>query len=123
MVNLSVGLGYVHHGLKRQADNRQYLIMQGIAAIFEYADTRSLSVSQVVRREVSFTLARVFHMLGLNHLAHKGYLQALNGLNVSSSEARYSDIRVGAAFNEYILLSVSQDRYSIEDILSQYLYL
>ncbi|TDZ23024.1 Transcription factor tau subunit sfc4 [Colletotrichum orbiculare MAFF 240422] len=29
MISLSVGLGYIHHALKRQADNRQYLIMQG----------------------------------------------------------------------------------------------
>ncbi|KAH6661637.1 hypothetical protein F5X68DRAFT_162044 [Plectosphaerella plurivora] len=123
MVNLSVGLGYVHHGLKRQADNRQYLIMQGMAAIFEYADIRAMSASDAVRREVSFTVARVFHMLGLHHLAHSRYLEALDGLSASSSSPGCSDIRVGAAFNEYILLSVSQDPETIEEVLSRYLYL
>jgi hypothetical protein len=62
-------------------------------------------------------------MLGLHHLAHEGYLKALDGLTVADPVPGFSDIRVGAAFNEYILLSVSQDPRTMEDVLTRYLYL
>ncbi|KAK7393974.1 transcription factor TFIIIC subunit tfc4, partial [Neonectria punicea] len=38
MVNLSLGLAYVHYGLKRQSTNRQYLLLQGQSFLSQYAD-------------------------------------------------------------------------------------
>lgn len=39
VITLSLGLGYIHYGLKRQAVNRQYLILQGLAFLQEYYES------------------------------------------------------------------------------------
>lgn len=117
MVNLSVGLGYVHHGFKRQADNRQYLIMQGLACIFDYAKARSVQ-SESERREARYTVARVFHMLGLHHLAHEGYSRVLNELPPPTGEPGDQDTVLNAAFNQYVLLMTAGDGRGVEtDVL------
>ncbi|XP_044718027.1 transcription factor tau subunit sfc4 [Hirsutella rhossiliensis] len=38
MINLSLGLAYVHYGLKRQSANRQYLLLQGQAFLSRYLE-------------------------------------------------------------------------------------
>lgn len=120
MVNLSVGLGYIHHGLKRQAENRQYLIMQGLASVFEYsrASLPSESLEPAELREINFTVARAFHMLGLQHLAHNSYSKVLSstaGLPVDTPGD--GDTMVATLFNEYILLVTGRDLVALESLL------
>ncbi|KAI5300898.1 transcription factor TFIIIC subunit tfc4, partial [Ascosphaera atra] len=74
---LSIGLGYIHHSLKRQSDNRHYLIMQGLAFMNEYRRVLSGSTVLQKRQEVEFNFARVWQMLGLAHLAVEGYKKCL----------------------------------------------
>ncbi|EEP81788.1 conserved hypothetical protein [Uncinocarpus reesii 1704] len=76
-VLLSVGLSYIHHSLKRQADNRHYLVMQGLSFMQEYRRVREVSSVPQERQEVEFNSARVWHMLGLAHLAVKDYEKCL----------------------------------------------
>ncbi|KAK1659350.1 RNA polymerase III transcription factor tfiiic [Colletotrichum godetiae] len=107
MISLSVGLGYIHHALKRQADNRQYLIMQGFACVFEFCHSK-LSGTLDERREAFFGVARTFHMLGLHHLALEWY-RKVNGADASDSaepwgNASSRDVILNAAYNEYALL-------------------
>ncbi|PGH19184.1 hypothetical protein AJ80_04154 [Polytolypa hystricis UAMH7299] len=77
-VLLSIGLSYIHHSLKRQSDNRHYLIMQGLSFMQEYRRVRGKSAIPQERQEVEFNFARVWHMLGLSHLAVQGYQKCLN---------------------------------------------
>ncbi|EAS33872.3 general transcription factor 3C polypeptide 3 (transcription factor C subunit 4) [Coccidioides immitis RS] len=76
-VLLSIGLSYIHHSLKRQSDNRHYLIMQGLSFMQEYRRVRENSSVPQERQEVEFNFARVWHMLGLAHLAVRGYERCL----------------------------------------------
>jgi len=76
-VLLSIGLCYIHHSLKRQSDNRHYLIMEGLAFIQEYRRVRECSKIPQERQEMEFNVARVWHMLGLSHLAVQGYERCL----------------------------------------------
>ncbi|KAK1992952.1 RNA polymerase III transcription factor tfiiic [Colletotrichum falcatum] len=109
MISLSVGLGYIHHALKRQADNRQYLIMQGFACVFEFCHSK-LSGTPQERREAYFGVARTFHMLGLHHLALEWYervitsegfeINAMGGLQDNPTN---QDVILSAAYNEYTL--------------------
>jgi general transcription factor 3C polypeptide 3 (transcription factor C subunit 4) len=76
-VLLSIGLSYIHHSLKRQSDNRHYLIMEGLAFMQEYRRVRECSKIPQERQEMEFNFARVWQMLGLAHLAVQGYERCL----------------------------------------------
>lgn len=74
---LSIALCYIHHSLKRQSENRHYLIMQGLAFMHEYRRVREREGSLQQMQEMEFNFARVWHMLGLAHLAVEGYHRVL----------------------------------------------
>lgn len=77
-VLLSIALCYIHHSLKRQSDNRHYLIMQGLSFMHEYRRVRERKGSLLQeRQEMEFNFARVWHLLGLAHLAIEGYQRVL----------------------------------------------
>ncbi|KAJ5245920.1 hypothetical protein N7468_000903 [Penicillium chermesinum] len=78
VVLLSIALCYIHHSLKRQSDNRHYLISQGLAFMREYRQVRTKpGVLLVERQEMEFNQARVWHGLGLLQLAVNGYEKVL----------------------------------------------
>ncbi|EJT72679.1 hypothetical protein GGTG_09538 [Gaeumannomyces tritici R3-111a-1] len=76
-VNLVVALAYVHWSLKRQSQNRQYSLMQGLAYLFRYHDVRSRSASREERQEAHFNVARAYHLLGIHDLAVAYYRKVL----------------------------------------------
>ncbi|KAL4928515.1 tetratricopeptide repeat protein [Aspergillus undulatus] len=78
-VLLSIGLCYIHHSMKRQSDNRHYQIMQGLSFMNEYKRIRERKGTLLVeRQEMEFNFARVWHTLGLAHLAIEGYHRVLD---------------------------------------------
>jgi len=77
-VLLSIALCYINHSLKRQSENRHYLIMQGLSFMHEYRRVRSKEgVLPQEQQEMEFNFARVWHSLGLMHLAVEGYQRVL----------------------------------------------
>jgi general transcription factor 3C polypeptide 3 (transcription factor C subunit 4) len=78
MVNLSLGLGFTHYALKRQSENRHFLIMQGLKYMFTYYTLRQSSPLLEQRQEAAFNMARTYHMLGLTHLALPYYEETLD---------------------------------------------
>lgn len=78
MINLSLALGYIHYALKRQSENRHYLIMQGLSFLFVYYDLRHSSKSLQEKQEAEYNVARAYHMLGLTHLAIPYYQKCLD---------------------------------------------
>ena len=81
MINLSIGLGYVHYGLKRQSENRQFHLMQGLGFLFRYYESRRISTRVEERQEAHYNIARAYHMLGLAHLALPYYLKVIDELH------------------------------------------
>ncbi|KAL4806915.1 hypothetical protein BDV18DRAFT_121499 [Aspergillus unguis] len=78
-VLLSIGLCYIHHSMKRQSENRHFQIMQGLTFMNEYKRIRERKGSLLVeRQEMEFNFARVWHTLGLAHLAVEGYQRVLD---------------------------------------------
>jgi len=77
MINLSIGLGYIHYGLKRQSENRQFHIMQGLSCLFRYYESRRKSPRVEERQEAHHNIARAYHMLGVTHLALPYYTRVL----------------------------------------------
>jgi general transcription factor 3C polypeptide 3 (transcription factor C subunit 4) len=100
---LSIALCYIHHALKRQADNRHYLILQGFSFMSLYRNAREKKKTVhdadddktenssliVERQEVQFNYGRVYHSLGLLHQAVSCYERALEmGDQISASQEK-----------------------------------
>ena len=101
LINLSLALGYIHHAIKRQAENRHHLIVQGFAFLFAYYDIRNASESALERHEANFNVGRVYHMLGLTHLGVEYYLRCLEiGRHVQhiGPNGEFEDFTLEAAF-------------------------
>jgi general transcription factor 3C polypeptide 3 (transcription factor C subunit 4) len=77
VILLSIGLSYIHNSLKRQAENRHYMILQGLSFMQEYRRVREQSSVPQQRQEMEFNFARVYQLLGLGHLAVQGYEKCL----------------------------------------------
>lgn len=77
MINLSLGLAYVHYGLKRQSTNRQYLILQGQAFISHYIDSNADLCSSHTKAERYYNVGRLFQLIGVAYLGYSYYNKAL----------------------------------------------
>lgn len=77
MIKLSLSLGYLHYALKRQADNRHHILMQGMAFLLEYYDCRQRSSRSSEKQEAEYNVAHAYHLLGLTHLAIPYYERCL----------------------------------------------
>lgn len=77
LINLSIALAYIQYAMKRQSDNRQYHIIQGLAFLQQYAELRLRSGRALDRQEVEFNRARTWHLLGLTHMAVPAYEKVL----------------------------------------------
>ena len=73
IVNLSIALCYIQHAMKRQSENRQYQIQQGLAFLFRYYELRTKDNVAVHIQEAEFNIGRAWHALGLTHLALPAY--------------------------------------------------
>ncbi|CAK7217560.1 transcription factor TFIIIC subunit tfc4 [Sporothrix curviconia] len=114
VISLCIGLSYMHWALKRQADNRQYLLMQSFYFLHRYADTRLAQApawrhtldDKRVRREVYYNLGRAYHLLGLHALAADHYNRVLQQVDPDKEveesrrkQGTYPDLRTEAAYN------------------------
>lgn len=88
-INLCIALSYIQMGMKRQSVNRHWQVYQGLAFLDRYTDIRRRESSSgdggqeegtkeaVVLQEVEYNRGRVFHLLGLTHLAVPAYERCL----------------------------------------------
>lgn len=76
-VNLSIAAMFVQNSMKRQSDNRQFGINQGLAALFQYYDLRVASGKACDLQEAEYNVARMWHHLGLSHVAIPRYEKVL----------------------------------------------
>lgn len=76
-VNLSIAAMFVQNSMKRQSDNRQFGINQGLGALWRYYDLRMATGRVRDEQEAEYNVARMWHQLGLMHLAIPGYEKVL----------------------------------------------
>ncbi|PQE13109.1 hypothetical protein CJF30_00003016 [Rutstroemia sp. NJR-2017a BBW] len=119
VINMNIGLCYVHHALKRQADNRQFLILQGMAFLFDYYDTRKKSSVLEERQEAHYNIARVYHMLGISHLAITYYLRVLDELKDHHSSRE--DLVIDTAHNLKIICMITGNKKLAHSITKRWL--
>ena len=87
-VNLSIATMWIQNSMKRQTPNRQFGIHQGLAYLFRYYDLRIASGRPCHIQEAEFNVARMWHYLGLTHLALPGYEKVLALSDDVQEEAR-----------------------------------
>jgi general transcription factor 3C polypeptide 3 (transcription factor C subunit 4) len=123
MVNLSVGLGYIHYAMKRQSENRQYLITQGISFIFRYFHAQTTDVS--TRQIACFEMARTFQFLGLVDIANYYYNIVITLTQQSHKDNHLSvtDIQYSAAFNVWSAHECNGNKVASDYIVRSYLRL
>ncbi|PNP54774.1 hypothetical protein THARTR1_04979 [Trichoderma harzianum] len=90
MVNLSLGLAYVHYGLKRQSTNRQYLLLQGQAFISHYV--QSGGNEPQLQAERFYNVGRLFQLLGIGYLSLQYYTKALEANKLAGGKKLLKDI-------------------------------
>ncbi|KAL2884530.1 Transcription factor tau 131 kDa subunit [Ceratocystis lukuohia] len=104
-INLSIGLAYIHYALKRQSVNRQYLILQGVGFVIQYAQEVEQS-DPTHLSEAKYNVARILHLVGLPHLSQV-YMPV--GLTPMIS-LDLSDLEVQARYNLHIMHLLSNTK-------------
>jgi general transcription factor 3C polypeptide 3 (transcription factor C subunit 4) len=100
-IKLSLALAYLHYALKRQAENRHHILMQGVAFLLEYYDGRQQSISFSEKQEAEFNVGHAYHLLGLTHLAIPYYERCLDlspAVQTEKVDLRGEDLSQEAAF-------------------------
>lgn len=148
MIILSIGQCYVHYALKRQSENRQYIMTQGFMFLHQYYDMRTqkgtgsgaADPTPAQRQEAHYNLARTYHAVGLPHLAVEYYLKVLQDVpppppsatadEESSTESSVDkaimgtqDLSKEAAFNLQQICFVGGDLQGMREIGEKYLAL
>ena len=123
MIKLSLALGYIHYALKRQADNRQRILLQGLTFLMEYYDDRIRSRIVAQMQEAEYNVAHVYHLLGLVHLAIPYYERCLT-LSLGSLTSRHIDnFSTEAAMNLQGIWAVNDEDNAARYITEKWLVL
>ncbi|KAI1824812.1 hypothetical protein F4861DRAFT_538647 [Xylaria intraflava] len=101
MILLSVGQCYIHYALKRQSENRQYLLVQGFVFLHRYYDLKVASADAAERQEAHYNMARSYHAIGVPHLAAEFYQRVLRDIPDDAEPDVFgkTDLSQEAAYN------------------------
>ncbi|EKG10678.1 Tetratricopeptide-like helical [Macrophomina phaseolina MS6] len=130
MLNFAIAIAYMQHAMKRQSENRQYQIQQGLTFLHRYYELRAKTEMALQLQEAEFNVARVWHMLGLFHLALPAYERVLalrervrvehaeNGLEkIGGGE----DFAADAAFAVQMIMSLTEDFQGARNVTNDWL--
>jgi general transcription factor 3C polypeptide 3 (transcription factor C subunit 4) len=108
VLNLSIGIAYFQHALKRLSENRQYQIQQGIAFITRYHDLRTKDKVAIHEQEAEFNIGRVYHGLGLVSQAIPYYQRCITLSGILQNET-VEDFAAEAAYALQTIYMLSGD--------------
>ncbi|KAI1144565.1 TPR-like protein [Hypoxylon sp. FL0543] len=125
MVILSVGHCYLHYALKRQAENRQYLLAQGFHFLHQYYEQKLASPDAAQRQEAHYNLARSYHAIGIPHIAAEYYRRALHEVPDDSGNGIMgrNDLTQEAAYNLGQICWTGGDVDAVRAVTEKYLVL
>ncbi|KAI1423812.1 hypothetical protein F5Y12DRAFT_785755 [Xylaria sp. FL1777] len=125
MILLSVGQCYIHYALKRQSENRQYLLVQGFVFLHRYYDLKVSSANAAERQEAHYNMARSYHAIGIPHLAAEFYQRVLRDRPDDSERTVLgsSDLSQEAAYNLQQICWAGGDLGAVKSLGERYLTL
>jgi general transcription factor 3C polypeptide 3 (transcription factor C subunit 4) len=129
IINLCIAISYVQMGYKRQSENRQYQIQQGLSFLFKYYDLRTRHNVALHLQEAEFNVAMMWHSLGLLHLALPAYERCLQlservqaeKTNNSDGDSVTEDFAAEAAFAIQTILAIGGDPEGARTITEHWL--
>ncbi|KAI1133052.1 hypothetical protein F5Y10DRAFT_230058 [Nemania abortiva] len=125
MILLSVGQCYIHYALKRQSENRQYLLIQGFVFLHRYYDLKVASADAAERQEAHYNMARSYHAIGIPHLAAEFYQRVLRDIPDDSEPGILGsgDLSQEAAYNLQQICWAGGDLDAVKALSERYLML
>ncbi|KAH6661145.1 hypothetical protein BKA67DRAFT_76467 [Truncatella angustata] len=122
MVNMAMGQAFLHYGLKRQTENRQQSITQGLLFLHRYYELKlAQAMTSGQRQEAHYNLARSYHAIGLSHLAAEYYRRVLR--EIEGDEVRDEDLAKETAFNLQQCCLIGGDMQAVRNIAEKWLVL
>lgn len=121
MICLSIGLAYMHHALKRQAENRQHSVLQGLTFIHSYYMKRKLATSVEERQEAHFNVARCYHLLGLVQLAIPYYWKVFSEVSNNCLANQHENVILDTAYNLQSIYLLAGNNKLAQEIVKQWL--
>jgi general transcription factor 3C polypeptide 3 (transcription factor C subunit 4) len=114
-LNLSIASAYIHHGMKRQSENRQYLVQQGLAFLLRYRRARGSEDAPAIHaQEAEFNVGRMMSLLGLQHLAIECFERCLD---LSSKVHAEAELREASGEEDLVREDfASQAAFSLQNI-------
>jgi general transcription factor 3C polypeptide 3 (transcription factor C subunit 4) len=101
VVNLSIGIAYIQHAMKRLAENRQFQIQQGLSFINRYYEIRTKDDVALHCSEAEYNVGRIWHGLGLVNQALAAYQRCIALSERVKEEAMQSDDDGAAAVEDF----------------------
>jgi general transcription factor 3C polypeptide 3 (transcription factor C subunit 4) len=127
LLELSIGLAYLHRAMQRQADNRHILVLQGMTFVFQYyraiqerARRYTANQGAAMRQEAEYNVARAFHQTGLLSHATAYYDRVIE---ISKEEDLKNDLVFEAAHNLSLIYFMSGNYEAASEITEKYLVL
>jgi general transcription factor 3C polypeptide 3 (transcription factor C subunit 4) len=130
VLNLSIGVAYIQHAMKRLSENRQYQIQQGLSFVYRYYDLRTKSPHAIHQQEAEFNVGRMWHGLGLVALALPVYERCVALGDKVKQEAGdqcqdenwgYEDFSTDAAFAMQSIYAISGNLEGALDVTERLL--
>ncbi|KAF2201890.1 TPR-like protein [Delitschia confertaspora ATCC 74209] len=109
VLNLSIAVCYLQHAMKRQSENRQYQLQQGLSFAGRYYDLRTKDGVAVHVQEAEFNMGRLWHMVGLTHLAIPAYERCIALKQEVEMEKGREDFSAEAAYAMQTILALAGD--------------
>lgn len=103
ILNLSIGLAYIQHAMKRLSENRHFQLLQGLTFVHRYHELRTKDNVAVFCSEAEFNMGRVWHLLGLTSQAVECYDRCITLSKRVQEEAKDKD----------------KDKYGAEDFATE----
>jgi general transcription factor 3C polypeptide 3 (transcription factor C subunit 4) len=132
ILNLSIGVAYIQHAMKRLSENRQYQIQQGLAFVNRYYELRTRDNVAIHCQEAEFNFARIWHGLGLVSHAIPAYDRCIAMSERVKEEADdqcndgewgHEDFKYEAAFAIQSIYAISGDAEAARSVTESVLVL
>jgi general transcription factor 3C polypeptide 3 (transcription factor C subunit 4) len=129
LLELSIGLTYIHRAMQRQADNRHILILQGMTFLFQYyhginerAEKYEGLDAAGMRQQAEYNIGRAFHQLGLLTFAIKYYEKVVEISDEWEGKLK-RDLVFEAVHNMTLIYALSGNMGAVKELTEKYLVL
>jgi general transcription factor 3C polypeptide 3 (transcription factor C subunit 4) len=130
LLELSIGMAYLHRSMQRQANNRHIMVLQAMTFIFQYYRLyyeKSLRFEEkegaAMRQQAEYNVGRCFHQIGLLTLAVKYYETAIQISEEVQGGLGIRDLVFEASHNLSLIFQLSGNSSAAKEITEKYLVL